>query len=114
DARFGKACSEAFTLEDFLEQVLEAPVIGFDDRVLRREVHRPTPVETVVEAGASEIADGVVEIVHRHGDAWRLELIDLAVDRLPIFTFEHQAQRAGAWHQEVGGAVLVAKSMAAD
>ena len=40
---------EAFGLEHFLEQILEAAVIGLEDGVLGRQVHRPAQVEAIVE-----------------------------------------------------------------
>ena len=58
-----------FVVEDFLENVLEAAVIDFDDGVLGREIERIAAVERVVHRGAGEVADRCVEIVHRHGDA---------------------------------------------
>jgi hypothetical protein len=74
---------EAFGVEHFLEQILEAPVIGLEDGVLGGEVHRPAEVEAIVEAGAGEVADRIVEVVHRHGDARAGEVEHVEVDLLP-------------------------------
>src|SRR5690606_15389478 len=41
----GEAGFEPLLLENLLEQVLEAPVISLDDRVLGRQVDRPAPIE---------------------------------------------------------------------
>ena len=56
-------------LEDLLEDVLEAAVIGFEDGVLGRQIDRIAAQQAVVQRGAGEFADRIVEIVHRHGDA---------------------------------------------
>ena len=79
---------EAFGLEHFLEQILEAAVIGLEDRVLGRQVDRPFEVQAIVERGAREVADRIVQIVHRHGDARTGEVEHFAVDRLTIFALE--------------------------
>ncbi len=100
--------------EDFLEQVLEAAIIPFHDGVLGRQVHRPAAVEAVVEAGAGEVADRIVEIVHCHGNAAGLELEHFEVDLLAALAFPHEAQLAGTGDQRVGGAILVAEGVTAD
>ena len=99
---------------DLLEDVLEAAVIDLDDGVLGREIDRIAAVEPVVERGAGEIADRVVEIVHRHGDAAAGELEHLALDLGAVVADEGERQLALARHLEIGGAVLVAIGVAAD
>src|SRR3546814_5066841 len=96
------------------EQILEAAVIGLEDRVLGRQIHRPLAREAIVEAGACEVADRIVEIVHAHRDARRGELEHLLVAPRAVLAFEHHAQLAGAGDAEVGRARLVAEGMAAD
>src|SRR3546814_2636280 len=78
-----------FGLEHFFEQILEAAVIGLEDRVLGRQIHRPLAREAIVEAGACEVADRIVEIVHAHRDARRGELEHLLVDPRAVLAFEH-------------------------
>ena len=56
-------------VENVLENILKAPVIDFDDRVLGRQIERIAAVEREIHRGAGEIADRIVEVVHRHGDA---------------------------------------------
>ena len=51
------------------EEVLEATVVALEDRVLGRDVDRVAAVEPVAHRGAGEVADRVVEVVHRHRDA---------------------------------------------
>jgi hypothetical protein len=51
-------------VEDFLEDVLEAAVIGLEDGVLGREIDRVLADQAVVQRGAGEVADRVVEVVH--------------------------------------------------
>src|SRR6185369_4851507 len=98
---------------DLLEEVLEAAIIGLEDRVLGREIYRVLAVESVIEGGASEVADRIVEVVHRHGDAavWRLE--HLLFDHRAVLANELDRQGAFAPKPEVGGAVLVAEGVAA-
>ena len=110
----GELFLEALGIENLLEQVLEAPVVGLDDRVLGRKVQRPAAIERVVHARAGEVADRIVEVVHRHGDAAGLEVVNFAIDHLSVIAFPDEAQLAGAGHEEVGRAVLVAERVAAD
>src|SRR5262249_30132312 len=77
-------------------------------------VERITAVERVIHRCAREIADRVVEIVHRHGDAAAGELEHLAFDLLAVVANEGEIKLTLAGYQEIGGAVLVAVSMAAD
>ncbi len=113
DVRFGELVLE-FAFEHFLEQVLEAAIVLLENGVLGRQIHRPAAVEAVVHAGTREVADAVVEIVHRHGDARALELVNVEIDVLAILAFEDEAQLAGAGDQRVLGAVLVTESVTAD
>src|SRR3546814_7841693 len=79
DAEFVELRLE-FSLIDFLEQILEAAVIGFEDRVLGRQIHWPLARDAVIQAGARKVADRIVEVVHPHCDARRRELEDFLVD----------------------------------
>ncbi len=54
---------------DFLEDVLEAAVIGLEDGVLGRQIDRPLAHQAVHQRGAGEFADRLVEVVHGHGHA---------------------------------------------
>ena len=98
------------------EEVLEAAVVGLEDRVLGREVDRVAAVEAVAQRGAGEVADRVVEVVHRHRDAAAGEVEDLdarSARRRPSgVNVDRQLARAG--DHEVGRAVLVAEGVAAD
>src|SRR5690606_12778206 len=105
---------EAFAFEHILEQVLEASVIGLDDRVLGRKIDRPAPIEPIIEARPRKIPDRIVEIVHRHGDAAGREVEHFAVDDRSVFALEYQSQLALAGDEEIGRPVLVAERMAAD
>src|SRR3546814_8647117 len=82
---------------DFLEDVLEAPVVDLEDGVLRREIDRPAEVEAVVEAGAGEAADRLLQIVHAHGDAGLGEVEDVVGGGLAaVSRLEGHGQLAGA------------------
>ena len=58
-----------FRVEDLLEDVLEAAVIGFQDRVLGRQIDRIVALQPIGEAGVGELADRGVLVVHGHGHA---------------------------------------------
>ena len=100
-------------LIDLLEDVLEAAVIGLEDGVLGRKVDRPAQVQPVVERGAGEIGDAVIQVVHAHEHARRRGGIDIAFNRGAVIAHEFHRQLARARKTEVGGAVLVTKGMAA-
>ena len=101
-------------LVDLLEDVLEAPVIGFQNCVLGREVDRVLAHEAIVQRGAGEIADRVVEVVHRHRDAGARELEHLLLDHLAVVAFEADGQTALPGDFEIGRAILIAIGVAAD
>ena len=103
-----------FALVDLLEDVLEASVIGLQNRVLGREVDRILAHHAVVQRGAGEVADRIVEVVHRHRHPGARELEHLPLDHLAVVAFEADGQAALAWHLEVGRAILVAIGVAAD
>ena len=114
----GQACSlevsGEFPVEHVLEDVLEAAVIGFQDGVLGRQIDREIAAEAEGEAGAGELGDRVIEVVHAHGHASRRELEHLMLDDLAVVAGEGHHQLAGAGDQEVGGLVLVAEGVTAD
>ncbi|ABC91098.1 NADP-dependent isocitrate dehydrogenase protein [Rhizobium etli CFN 42] len=103
-----------FGLVDFLEDVLEAAVIGLEDGVLGRQVDRPFAHQAVHHRGAGEFADRFVEVVHGHGNAGARRVEDLLLDDGAVFTDELDRQLALAGELEVGCAVLVAESVTAD
>jgi hypothetical protein len=102
-------------VEDFLEQILEAAVIGLENGVLGRQIDRNLAGQAVIEAGAGETLDAVVQVVHAHGDAGRREVVDVVGNRLAaVGRAEGHRQLARTRHPEIGGAVLVAESMTGD
>ncbi len=97
------------------EDVFEAPVVAFEDRVLGGHVHRVAAVQPVAQRGAGEVADRVVEVVHRQRHAAAGEVVDVELDRLAaVRGGEGERQLARAGNDHVGGAVLVAERVAAD
>jgi hypothetical protein len=101
-------------VEDLLEDVLEAAVIGLEDGVLGREVDRVVAQQAVVERGAREVADRLVEIVHAMATpAPGASNTSCSID-LAVLADELDRQLALAGELEVGGAVLVAEGVAAD
>ena len=102
-----------FVLEDFLEDVLEASVVFFEDRILGAQVEWPYFLQRHVHATAGESADALFRVVHRHGHATAFELEDLMFDDLPVFTFEFHGELAFAGDDKVRCPVLVSESMSA-
>ena len=103
-----------FGIEHLLKDVLEAAVIGLEDRVLRRKVDRIATLQAVVEGSAGEIADGLVEIVHGHGHAGAGCIENLVLYDLAILADELDGELAFPGKLEVGRAVLIAIGVAAD
>src|SRR5215217_5464817 len=75
---------------------------------------RPLPVDSVVEACASEIPDRIVQIVHPHRDARRLEVEHFIFELLAVLPVPPDRELAGAGHAKVRCLVLVAESVTAD
>ena len=103
-----------FTIS-YLEDVLEAPVVLLEDGVLGGEVEGEAPPQRVLHGGVGKVPDGGVRVVHAHGDAGALELVDLEAELLAaVGGLEGHGEGAGAGDEEVGGAVLVAVRVSAD
>src|SRR6185369_10822541 len=113
DTSFLKLCL-VFAVINLLEDVLEAPVIGLENRVFRGEIERPGATQAVIEAGMGEVADRRVQVVHAHGDSRPGEVEDVEVELLAILADPAHRQLARARHLEVGRAILVAESVAAN
>ena len=102
-------------IEDFLEQVLEAPIVGLQNRVLGREIDRILARQAVDEGGAGKTGDRLIGVVHRQRDARPLRLVDFLLDgRAAVGRHEGELERALARIAEFAGAVLVAEGMAGD
>ena len=102
-------------VEDLLEEVLEAPVVLLEDRVLRRHVHGVLAIQPVAERSSREVADRVIEVVHRHRDSARREVEDVDLDRLALVLGRPgERQLALARDERVLGAVLIAECVTAD
>src|SRR5690606_7860932 len=62
-----------------------------------------------------KVADGIVQIVHPHGNATAGEVIDLFFNGfLAVLGHPFQRELALAGNAHIGGAVLIAKGVAAD
>jgi hypothetical protein len=59
-----------------LEDVLEHSVIDLQDGVLRREVEGEAAVERILEAAVGKVDDGGFGVVHAHGNAGAIEVVD--------------------------------------
>ena len=101
-------------LVDLREQVLEAAVIGLEDRVLGGEIDRHVAVQPVIERGPGEVANRVVEIEHAERDTRALELMDLLLDARAVLADEGDGELALARHEKVDRAIDVAIGVAAD
>ncbi len=62
----------------------------------------------------ANLANAVVEIVHRHRDARARRLEHFLLDDLSVLALELDGEAALAREQEVGGLVLIAERVAAD
>ena len=98
----------------FGEDVLEAAVIGLEDGVLGGEINGIVAHQPVIQAGAREIPDRLIDVVHCQRHAWTLELMHLMLDAGAVLADEADGELALAWYAEVGGAVDVAVGMAPD
>ena len=102
-------------LVDLGEEVLEAPVIALEDRVLGREIYGVTAVQAIAHRGPREVADRVVEVVHRHRDAAAGKVIHVELDRLgTVLGGVGERQRPLSGDDEVRRPVLVTEGVAAD
>ena len=115
----GQAALFEFGLElgvvHFLEDILEASVIGLENRVLGREINRPVAQQAIVQTRLGEATDRIVEVIHAHGDAGAWIVEHIVFDRrTAVGRGEGHRQLAGARHQEIGGAVLVTEGVATD
>jgi len=71
-------------VEDLLEDVLEPSVIDLENRVLGRQIDRIALRQALIERGAGEIGDRIVEIVHGERDAGAGRLVDFPLDHLAV------------------------------
>ena len=65
-----------FRIEYFLKNIFKAVVVCFRNRIFRREPDVLFRAERVIEAGAREAADALVDVVHALNDARRAEVVD--------------------------------------
>ena len=103
-----------FRVEDLLEQVLEAAVIGFQNRVLGREIDRKFAAQRIIERRMGEVANGIVEIIHRQRDAGAGEGKHFLLDHRAVLALEFDGQPSLAGNLEIRGAIHVAIGVAAD
>src|SRR3546814_1067083 len=114
---FRTSCIEfrlEFALENLLEQVREPAIIGFQNRILGGKIQRPFAIQRVIHRCAGEIANRLVQIVHRHCNARGGELEHFLVNSIAVLALKHQAQLTRSGHEKIGSAILIAKGMAAD
>lgn len=67
-----------------LEDVLEPPVVLLQNRVLRAQVERVSPVERELQGGVRKVDYGRVRVEHSQGDAGPLVLVDGVLDCLAV------------------------------
>src|SRR6185437_8413956 len=103
-----------FLVVDFLENVFEAAIVNFQDRVFGRKINRIAAREPVIQRSAGEIADRIVEVVHRERYAARRRLKHLVLNHLAILAGEFNRDFSFAGEREIGGAILIAISVTAD
>ena len=102
-------------VKHLLEDVLEAAVVGLEDGVLRREIHREAARQAVTETRPGEVADRIVEVVHRHRHARRRKVVDLHLHRLRAVGWRvGERELPGARDLHVGGPILITEGVTAD
>ena len=65
---------------DFLEDVLELPIVGLQYGVLSAHVKGPALIQGIRHATVSEIRDGLGRVVHSHSNAAVLSKVKHLVD----------------------------------
>ena len=113
DIGFGKFGLK-LSRKHFGKQILKAAIIGFEDRVLGREIKRPSAIKRIIHAGAGKIANGIVKIIHAHRDAGRRKIEYFLFDTRAVCALPDHLQLAGAGNKKVRRLVLIAKRMTAD
>src|SRR3546814_3704771 len=73
-----------------------------------------TLFRSVIHRCAGEIANRLVQIVHRHCNARGGELEHFLVNSIAVLALKHQAQLTRSGPEKIGSAILIAKGMAAD
>src|SRR3546814_5178609 len=73
-----------------------------------------TLFRSLIHRCAGEIADRLGQIVHRHCNDRGGELEHFLVNSIAVLALKHQAQLTRSGHEKIGGAILIAKGMAAD
>src|SRR5216684_1455225 len=102
-------------LENLLEQILETAIVDFENGVFGGEIYRILALQAVVETGAREAADRLVQIEHRQADARARGLEHLALDRRSAARgLERELDRSRAVKLDLGGARMVPEAVTGD
>ena len=115
EAGFLVLCLE-FGVIDVGKNIFELPVIGLQNSVLGGQVHRVTTQQAVAEARARKIFNGIVEVVHSHGNSPTFGIFNHSMfNRLgTVFRMESNSQTASAGNLEISSLVLVTEGVAGD
>ena len=100
-------------VENFFKNILKPTIVFLQDGVFGRKIQRPAFVQSHVETRMSKTTNRLVGVVHGHGNAVAFEIINLKFLNRSVFAFKLHGQFTFAFGYEIGGAVLVAKSVAA-
>ena len=101
-------------IENFLENVLEAVIVGLADGILRGEPQILLDRQRVLEAGMGKGRNRRIQIMNALHDARPLEIENRLANLLPIRTREHQLRLARAGDADFRIAVDVAIGMTGD
>lgn len=100
---------------NFLENVLESTVVLLQDGILGRHVKRHLLGNGHLETRVRETSDRFVGVVHGHGDALALEVVDVHDDRLTAaFRLVDELELSGSRGDKVGRSVLVTERVSTD
>ena len=102
-------------VENFFEQILEATVVHFQNRIFRRQIHSVIASETVSKTGTGKTLDRFIEVVHRHRNtgARRFEHFFFNL-RAAVVRRELHRERPGTRKLKIGGTVLIAEPVTRD
>ena len=96
----------------FLKNVLEATVVGLQNRIFSAQEHRIVALQAVIKRGARKTSNRFIKVIHTHHNARTFKVGNFHLDWLTS-VLRHICHRhcACTWHFEVSRLVLITVSM---